>query len=291
MGKSKLAITWQHMRRTPYQALAASLVMTLTLFIASVFALVTLGSERMLRYFETRPQVTAFFADTATQEQVQNLSQVVTNSGLTAEVKFVSKEEALAIYREQNKDDPLLLEMVTADILPASLEVSATKVENLAPLAELMQGAEGVEEVVYQQDVVAQVSRLTRGLRWAGMAVLSLFTVTAVLIIVIIVGMRIASRRDEIEILRLLGASNWYIKAPFLLEGAIYGIVGAVLAWGAAMVILLYSTPTLLDFFGTIPLLPVPLWVMGAVLGGEIIFGLVIGGIGSLIALSRFMRS
>ena len=131
------------MRRTPYQALAASLVMTLTLFIASVFALVTLGSERMLRYFETRPQVTAFFVDTATQEQVQNLSQVVINSGLTAEVKFVSKEEALAIYREQNKDDPLLLEMVTAEILPASLEVSAAKVENLAPLAELMQRAEG----------------------------------------------------------------------------------------------------------------------------------------------------
>lgn len=279
------------MRRTPYQALAASLVMTLTLFIASVFALVTLGSERMLRYFETRPQVTAFFADTATQEQVQNLSQAVINSGLTAEVKFVSKEEALAIYREQNKNDPLLLEMVTADILPASLEVSAAKVENLAPLAELMGGMEGVEEVVYQQDVVAQVSRLTRGLRWAGVVILSFFTVTAVLIIVIIVGMRIASRRDEIEILRLLGASNWYIRAPFLLEGAIYGLVGAVLAWGAAMVILLYATPALLDFFGTIPLLPVPVWVMGAILGGEIIFGLVIGSIGSLIALSRFMRS
>ena len=291
MGKSKLTITWQHMRRTPYQALAASLVMTLTLFIASVFALVTLGSERMLRYFETRPQVTAFFVDTATQEQVQNLSQVVINSGLTAEVKFVSKEESLAIYREQNKDDPLLLEMVTAEILPASLEVSAAKVENLAPLAELMRGAEGVEEVVYQQDVVAQVSRLTRGLRWAGVVILSFFTVTAILIIVIIVGMRIASRRDEIEILRLLGASNWYIRAPFWLEGAIYGVVGAVLAWGAAMVILLYSTPTLLDFFGTIPLLPVPVWMMAALLGGEIGFGLVIGSIGSLIALSRFMRS
>ena len=279
------------MRRTPYQALAASLVMTLTLFIASVFALVTLGSERMLRYFETRPQVTAFFVDTATQEQVQNLSQVVINSGLTAGVKFVSKEEALAIYREQNKDDPLLLEMVTAEILPSSLEVSAARVENLAQVAELMQGAEGVEEVVYQPDVVAQVSRLTKGLRFAGMAILSFFAVTAMLIIMIIVSMRIASRRDEIEILRLLGASNWYIRAPFWLEGAIYGVVGAVLAWGAAIVMLLYSTPALLDFLGTIPLLPVPVWVMGAVLGGEIIFGLVIGSIGSLIALSRFMRS
>jgi len=291
MGKSKLAITWQHMRRTPYQALAASVVMTLTLFIASVFTLVTLGSERTLRYFETRPQVTAFFVDTATQEQVQNLTDLVTNSGLAAEVKFVSKEEALAIYREQNKDDPLLLEMVTAEILPSSLEVSAARVENLAQVAELMQGAEGVEEVVYQPDVVAQVSRLTKGLRFAGMAILSFFAVTAMLIIMIIVSMRIASRRDEIEILRLLGASNWYIRAPFWLEGAIYGVVGAVLAWGAAIVMLLYSTPALLDFFGTIPLLPVPVWVMGAVLGGEIIFGLVIGSIGSLIALSRFMRS
>ena len=291
MGKSKLAITWQHMRRTPYQALAASVVMTLTLFIASVFALVTLGSERTLRYFETRPQVTAFFTDTATQEQVQALDNLVNNSGLAAETKFVSKEAALAIYKEQNKDDPLLLEMVTADILPASLEVSADKVENLGRLAGLMQGGEGVEEVVYQPDVVAQVSRLTRGLRWAGVAILSLFTVTAILIIVIIIGMRIASRRDEIEILKLLGASKGYIRAPFWLEGAIYGVVGAVLAWGAATILLLYSTPALLSFFGTIPILPVPLWVMAALLGGEVFFGLIIGSIGSLIALSRFMRS
>ena len=290
MGKSKLSITWQHMRRTPYQALAASLVMTLTLFIASVFALVTLGSERMLQYFETRPQVTAFFTDTATSEQVQALQNSVMASGLAAEAKYVSKQEALAIYREQNQDDPLLLEMVTAEILPASLDVSAARVEALPQLAELMQGVEGVEEVVYQPDVVAQVSRLTRGVRLAGIAILSFFSLTAILIIVIIVGMRIASRRDEMEILRLLGATRWYIKAPFLLEGAIYGVVGAILAWVAAITLLLYSTPALLDFFGNIPLLPVPMWIMAAILGGEIVFGLVIGSVGSLIALSRFMR-
>lgn len=291
MGKSKLSITWQHMRRTPYQALAASLVMTLTLFIASVFALISLGSEKMLRYFETRPQVTAFFADSSTEEQVQALKQTVETSGLAAEAKFISKKEALAIYREQNKDDPLLLEMVTEDILPASLEVSATKVETLPELAKIMQASQGVEEVVYQPDVVAQVSRLTRGLRLAGGVVLGFFTITAILIIVTIIGMRIASRRDEIEILRLLGASKWYIRAPFLMEGAIYGIAGAMLAWIAAIILLLYSTPTLLNFFGAIPLLPVPIWLMVAILGGEIGFGFLIGSVGSLIALSRFMRS
>ncbi len=278
------------MRRTPYQALAASLVMTLTFFVASVLALVTLGSEQILKYFETRPQVTAFFADTATPDQIENLKVAVDSSGLAAGMKFISKEEALAIYREQNRDDPLLLEMVSAEILPASLEVSAVKVENLPQLAELMRQAEGIEEVVYQPDVVEAVARWTKSLRIGGGVMMAIFSLTSILIIIIIVGMRIAARREEIEILRLMGASNWYIKSPFLWEGAAYGVGGAVLAWGATYILLLYSTPFLLDFFGTIPLLPVPAVIMVSLLGIEVIAGLMIGGLGSLIAVSRFMR-
>lgn len=123
--------TWQHIRRSPYQALAAIGVMTLTFFVTAIFIFIASGSEVVLHWLETRPQVTGFFKEEVTAAQVDSLKDELNRTGMIADIKYVSKEEALAIYREQNKDDPLLLEMVTANILPASLEVSTTSLDAL----------------------------------------------------------------------------------------------------------------------------------------------------------------
>ncbi|MCX6726028.1 MAG: permease-like cell division protein FtsX [Candidatus Shapirobacteria bacterium] len=116
--------TWTHMRRSPYQSLAAVLIMFLTFFISTVFVLTAGGFQIVLHYFETRPQVTAFLKDETTSSQIDFLQAELAQTGKVKETKYISKEEALVIYKEQNKNDPLLLEMVTASILPASIEVS-----------------------------------------------------------------------------------------------------------------------------------------------------------------------
>lgn len=289
--KVSFATSWKHIRRSPYQSLAAIAVLTVTFFLASVFTLVTFGSQQILKYFETRPQVTAFFEDNATPEQINNLNADLKAQDFVAEVKFVSKEEALAIYREQNKDDPLLLEMVTADILPASLEVSGTSAEVLPQIAEIMTGKAGVEEVVYQKDIIEALRSWTSALRTLGLVLVSFLLLTSILIIIVIIGMKIAIRRHEIEVLHLLGASRWYIRNPFLFEGILYGAVGAILAWIVTYIGLLYSTPFLTSFLGEIPVLPVPFMFMLGLLGAEILAGAIIGSLGSFIAVRRFLRS
>src|SRR3989344_8065099 len=115
---------WKNIRRSPYQAFAAVFIMTLTFLAFSLFAIIFYGSSRVVNYFESKPQVTAFFKDAAREEEIDALKKNLVDSEIVSEVKFVSKEEALEIYRDQNKDDPLLLDLVTADILPASLEIS-----------------------------------------------------------------------------------------------------------------------------------------------------------------------
>jgi len=117
--------TWNHMRRNPYQSMAAVLTMFLTMLLTGLFFLATAGSSLVLQYFESKPQITVFFTNKAAAGDADALKKTLEATGKVASVKFVSKDDALAIYREQNKSDPLLLEMVTADILPASLEVSA----------------------------------------------------------------------------------------------------------------------------------------------------------------------
>lgn len=288
--KKSLSTTYKHIRRTPYQTLSAIAVLSLTFFIAAVYFLVMAGSEKILRYFETRPQVTIFFEDSATEEQVQSIQDTLNRNPGVESSTFISKEEALKIYQEQNKDDPLLLEMVTADILPASLEISASDVSYLPEIAQSVTESEGVEEVVFQEDVIEAITAWTRAIRIAGFALLSFLAATSMLIILIIVGLKISARKIEIGILRLVGATNWYIIGPFILEGVIYGVFGAFIAWGSAYVLLLYSMPFLVSFLGDIPLLPVPVVFMLALLGGMLSIGVVIGSFASLLAVRRFLK-
>lgn len=288
--KKHFKTTWTRIRRSPYQALAAVAVMTLTFFIASVFILTAAGSQAILRYFETRPQVTAFFKDEVTMTQVDTLKAKLVETKKVKEMKYISKEEALAIYREQNKDNPLLLEMVTANILPASLEVSTVDIAYLGEVAEILRQQPGVEEVIFQEDVVQALHKWTTTLRKIGVGLIGSLGLVSFLIILIIIGMKVAMRRTEIEILQLIGASSWYIWVPFVFEGIFYGAVGAILAWLISYLLLLYSTPFLVSFLAGIPILPVPVLFMLAVLGIEILAGALIGTLGSLLAVKRYLR-
>lgn len=288
--KKHLQTTWTHIRRSPYQALAAVAIMMLTFFVASVFILIAAGSQSILRYFETRPQVTAFFKDEVKMDQVENLQAKLATTGKVKKMKYVSKEEALAIYREQNKDDPLLLEMVTANILPASLEVSTVDIAYLGEVAEILRQEPGVEEVIFQEEVVEALKTWTGNIRKIGGSLVGFLGVVSFLIILVIIGMRVAARREEIEILQLIGARSWYIRAPFIFEGIFYGVIGAVLAWGICYLLLLYATPFLVNFLSGIPILPVPIIFMLGLLGGEILIGILIGILGSFIAVRRYLR-
>lgn len=288
--KDHLRTAWTHARRSPYQALAAIGIMMLTFFLASVTVFVAAGSQTLLRYFETRPQVTAFFKDEVKMEQVDNLKEKLNQTGKVKQIKYVSKEEALVIYREQNKTDPLLLEMVTANILPASLEVSTTDIAYLGEIAQILRQEAGVEEVIFQEDVVKALKSWTDTLRKIGAALIAFLGLVSFLIVLIIIGMKVALRKDEIEILQLIGATNWYIRTPFIFEGVFYGAMGAVLGWGLAFLLFLYSTPFLVEFLAGTPLLPVPLLFMFGVLGGEILVGVLIGSLGSLLAVKRYLK-
>jgi len=290
MMKQHLKTTWTHIRRAPYQALAATLIMVLTFFVATIFVLTAAGSQAILNWFETRPQVTAFFEDKVTMEQVDILRAKLAQTGKIKEAKYVSKEEALAIYREQNKNDPLLLEMVTANILPASLEVSTTNISYLGEIAQILRQESGVEEVIFQEDVVRSLHEWTNVLRKVGVGLIATLGGVSLLIILVIIGMKVALRQEEIEILQLLGGTNWYIRAPFIFEGIFYGVVGAILAWGISYLLLLYSTPFLVGFLAGIPILPVPFLFMLALLGAEILVGALIGTLGSLIAVRRYLK-
>ena len=287
---------WKHLRRTPYQTLAAVAVMTLNLFVASVFVTTAFSLEQILRFFETRPQVTAYFKPETENSQVENLKEKLLSTGSVNSVKYVSKEEALSIYRGWFKDDPLLLEMVSANMLPASLEVSADRLSSLPEIAQKLKEEEFVDEVAFQEDVVSRLSFWTKAIRQTGLVFIGFTSLISFLVILIITGMKIAARKEEIEILKLIGASVWYIRKPFLIEGIFYGLLGAIVAWLSTYILILYLTPSLVRFLEGIPLSvlpttsPLPTIFMLVTLAGLLFGGMLIGILGSLLSVKRYLR-
>jgi cell division transport system permease protein len=289
---SSLKETLTQIRRTPYQALAAIMVMFLTFFALSLFSLISLGSIKILGYFESAPQVIAFFekGKDIPQEDITKIKSQLEQTGKLANFKYVSVHEAEAIYKEKNKDDPLLLELVNYKILPPSIEISATEINELPKLKEVLEKQPGVKDIAFYEDIVNSLSMWIKNIRFFGLALVGYLLLQSLLVIVTIIGMKIMAKKSEIEIMRLLGASNWFISWPFILEGIVYGLVSAFFAWGFSYLSLLYATPFLVSWLGEIELLPVSYLVMLGLLLVELIGGVAVGFFGSLISVKRFLK-
>lgn len=280
----------RNIRRTPYQAVVASLVCFLTFFALLTFLILAAGSQITLRYFESKPQVIAFFKEGTTDLDVSSLENALKEEQRVTGIKYVSKEEALEIYRERNKGDPTLLELVTANILPASLEISTRSPQDLGPLAEILQKEPAISEVIVPEDVVATLTSVTKVIRIVGLATVGLLMIFATLVILMIIGFKIRIKRDEIEIMRLLGASPSFIRNPFILEGIFYGVAGASLAWITSYLLLWYFTPFLQGFLGEVKLLPVNPLFMLVLLLTSLMTACIIGYLGAFGAVRRYLR-
>lgn len=282
--------TKRNIRRTPFQAIAASMVMFLTFFVLLAFLLLAAGSQEALRYFESKPQVIAFFKDGTTDQDVNAIQNALTSESRVTNTKYVSKEQALQIYRDKNKNDPTLLELVTASILPASLEISTKSPQDLEPIAAILKREPVISEVIVPEDVVQTLTSVTRIIRVVGSITVAFLMIFATLVILMIIGFKIRIRRNEIEIMRLLGASPSFIRTPFILEGLFYGLAGAISAWIVSYALLWYFTPFLQGYFGEVKLLPVNPLFMLVLLGSSIGVACVVGGLGSVGAVRRYLR-
>lgn len=285
-----LNTTWRHIRRSPYQAFAAVFIMAQTFFVLTFFSFLIYGSSRIIAYFESVPQVTAFFKEETKQEQIDVLQQQIKDTGKVAEVTFVSKQEALKIYQDQNKDDPLLLELVTADILPAALKVSTVKIEDLSSISDLFSKSPFVDRVIFQKDLIQNLSAWTSALRKIGIFLSVILALDAIFLMVIIIGIKISQKKDEIEIVRLIGATSWYIRWPFIYEGIFYGVVGAFFGWVLGISIFWYATPFLSVFLKGIPLFPLPVAFFFQLFGMELLLAVLLGFISSFFAVLRYLK-
>ncbi len=301
--KRPIKTGFTYVRRAPYQAISVVLVMAVTFFVATMIGLLVYGSTKLLVYFETRPQIIAFLKTDATDAQIGALEDTYKNDSRVRELKLVSKDDAFALYKNATASNPLLGELVSPSIFPASLELSVTDLSYADTLVSDLKVKDGVDSVGFTasvggQDqlssVINRLKSITKSVRIAGIGAVVVLLVTSFLVLLVVMSMRISMRKNEIESLRMLGATGAFIRNPILIEASIYAIFGVLIGWFSASLTIMYSSPRLLSYFGAIEVLPHTLnellILLGIILGVELIIGLVIALFGAVAAVSRSLR-
>lgn len=290
------------LRRAPYQSLAAFLVLFFTLFLSVILFVSLSFLYGFLGYVETRPQVTVYFQTKTPEKEIFGLRDNLLNSGKVLSIKYVSKTDAFKIYQDINKDNPLLLEMVSADILPASLEIYAKRPEFLPELAAYVKKQMNVDEVNFQKDIVDRLLTLTDILRKVTVSFFIFLILMSILVLTTTTHFKIAMKKDEIELLRLLGASKSYIKKPFLLEGVFLGFSAAGISSLLLSGILFYFNPFLNSYLKGIPSLALPIpyyslvvWPINLpflliMFATSALFGISIAIISTLLATDKYLK-
>jgi len=215
-------------KRTPFQSAASFLVLFFSLFL-TFFLLFSLAFfEGILAYLETRPQIIAYFQPKTNENEIFKIRDELISSGKVLSIKYTNQREAFENYKKMNQDNPLLLEMVSADILPPSLEIYAKKPIFLPQIAEYLKKQASVDEVQFQKDILDRLLTLTSILRKISLTFFIYLFLMTTTVLVTITHFKIALKKEEIEILNLLGASHSYIRRPFLKEAFFMAIFASI---------------------------------------------------------------
>jgi cell division transport system permease protein len=274
-------------RRTPLLVAATILTVTVSLFLLGAGLLVQKQVNLVRALFYGDVEVSIFLLDEIGEAQRQSLQQELMEHPVVETVIYESKEQAYEHFVEIFADDPVLIESVTPEILPASFRVKLVDPEQYAVIESQFATYPGVDEVSDQSAYLDQVFTIMHVLRNVALAIAVLQLVGAAVLIFNTIRVAAFARREQTGIMKLVGATNWYIRLPFVLEGVLAGLAGGVVA---GLLLIGINQVFIGDLREVIPFMPfirlrdvVAVVPLLALLGGGL------AAVASMLSLRRFL--
>lgn len=232
-----------------------------------------------------------FFKDSVKTDDILKLQKEIAKWKEVDEVKFRSKDDALKILKKRWGENGYLLNGLASNPLPNSLVLTVDKIEKSDAVAKKAEKVAGVEDVKYYQDTIKKLVSATRGFQIATVVIMAFLIVIATVVVSNTIKLTVFNRSDEIVIMKYVGATNWFIRAPFLLEGILIGIVSSLLASGIVMLIYKSISKAIGD--KVLAILSTPMVPAGFLSVNIILIflalGVSIGAWGSIISMRRFL--
>lgn len=282
-----------------------SLGAIITIYLSLLLVGVSLGSGMLLgqvvESFEDKVSIRVFLKDGAPAEQVGALQAELQANAMVQTIKYTSKEEALEEFKNRlMQDSPEVIENLPGNPLPASLDIDLKDPRNVSTVVEQIVASDSFMAVAdrpddpsksleYGQEIVEKLFTVTRIIRVVSIVFVAMLAVISLIFINNAIRIAIYARRKEIAIMRLVGASNWFIRTPFLMEGVLQSLVGALLAIGTLSILYFYILPKLSELMTFLPI---------SMTGGDaaqvsivlVVAGVVMGLAGAMFAMRRYLR-
>ena len=277
-------------KRNIWMTLASIFTVVLSLFILGFFSIVILNLNKMADTLESQVQISVYLKDDLSQEEIDETKENLSKIEGLQDIKFITREEAMENFKERLGDQQFLLDALDdTNPLPDSFSLTVTSPQQVKTIADTAAALDSVESASYSQDIINHLFNLTHLIRLIGIALIILLTGAAIFIISNTIRLTVFARRKEIAILKYVGATDWFIRWPFLLEGICLGFIGGGLA--TIFLYIVYNQVTqeiyeAMAFFPLIPQHPFIDYISLAIL----VAGIIIGALGSTISLKRFLK-
>jgi len=292
-----------NIRRSPFQALLAFTVLFLTYFLTTLIIYLSYGSSRIVEYFETRPQVIAFLKKDVKDIEATALFNRLSEDVRVRDVRFVSREEAKKIYEGRTRDNPSLSQLVSPSIFPESVEFSLYDLKTAQEMVAEIRAEKIIDNVGFtaslggDENIEGAIDRLNKAslyVKLGGVAIISIFGLVSLVTLISLIGLKLVTRKEELDLMVLMGAKRSSVKAPVLFEAMIYNFVSLVFGFFSATVIFLYGAPVLVNYFGGYEVFPIQslelLYFIGGTLLADMVIGLVISFLAGNFAVNRLAR-
>ena len=277
-------------KRNIWMTLASIFTVVLSLFILGFFSIVILNLNKMADTLESQVQISVYLKDDLSQEEIDETKETLSKIEGLQDIKFTTREEAMENFKERLGDQQFLLDALDdTNPLPDSFSLTVTSPQQVKTIADTVVALDSVESASYSQDIINHLFNLTHLIRLIGVALIILLTGAAIFIISNTIRLTVFARRKEIGIMKYVGATDWFIRWPFLLEGICLGFIGGGLA--TIFLYIVYNQVTqeiyeAMAFFPLIPQHPFINYISLAIL----VAGIIIGALGSTISLKRFLK-
>ncbi|NLP43479.1 MAG: ABC transporter permease [Peptococcaceae bacterium] len=281
-----------------FSSLSRNIWLTTASILTVMLALTLLGSSilflanttNVAETFESQIEIAAFLDEDLSEDEVDEIKNQIMRLPGVADIRLTTPEEALAELQESMGTTTLLEDLGGVNPLPAKFTVMATDAHLVKGIALQIEKIDGVAKIRYGQGFFEKLIGFTDWLRWIGLIVVIVFSFASLLLIAMNIKTNVNSKEREIQIMRLVGASNSFIRWPFIIEGLLLGLFGALIA--VAIVSLSYNSllQYIISSLSFMPVVADPSFIQ-LVLLIMLLYGMGIGVLASIISLSRFLRN
>ena len=282
--------TYKSIRRNGFMSFASISTVAVSLLVLGMFLMIFLNTNNLAQYLENQVQISVYMQDSATDKELASVKDKLTKMPGVVKVTQVNKQQALERFKKRLGDQEQLLNSLGKENpFPNSFEVQVDNPDRIKVLTPQIGQLPKVETAKFGQEVVEHLFQLTKILRLGGIVLVVFLAMATLFIISNTIRLTVFARRKEVIIMKYVGATDWFIRWPFLLEGMTLGFFGAVVAFVlinsiyASLLDRIHATLAFLPLLPTSPLLLyVDLFLLAAGTG--------IGALGSYISLRKFLR-